>query len=137
MTPPTPAPDPRREGTSLATMAADAPRTGPLPALPGLDAEAAVRAAGAAARTPRRSAPRRPEPARPAADRAPPPAAVPEPSRHEGPTDHPAPHPAPATLGRVAPGAADEEALVEAGIAELWAAYADDPRKSTKDRLVL
>lgn len=31
----------------------------------------------------------------------------------------------------------DEEALVEAGIAELWAAYAADPRKATKDRLVL
>ncbi|MDD7941132.1 FliA/WhiG family RNA polymerase sigma factor [Actinomycetospora lutea] len=27
--------------------------------------------------------------------------------------------------------------MVEAGIADLWAAYADDPRKSTKDRLVL
>ena len=46
-------------------------------------------------------------------------------------------HALPATLGRVAAGAPDEEALVEAGIAELWAAFEADPRKSTKDRLVL
>ena len=31
----------------------------------------------------------------------------------------------------------DEEALVDAGIAELWEAFAADPRKGTKDRLVL
>ncbi|MFC5140298.1 FliA/WhiG family RNA polymerase sigma factor [Actinomycetospora rhizophila] len=46
-------------------------------------------------------------------------------------------HVLPATLGGASPGGADEEAMVEAGIADLWAAYADDPRKSTKDRLVL
>nr|WP_285650054.1 FliA/WhiG family RNA polymerase sigma factor [Actinomycetospora sp. NBRC 106375] len=43
----------------------------------------------------------------------------------------------PATLGGAAPGTVDEEGLVEAGIADLWAAYTEDPRKSRKDRLVL
>ena len=66
MTPPTPAPEPRRDGASVATT--EAPPTGPLPALPGIDSDAAVRAAGAAARTPRR-APRR-EPHGPVTDGA-------------------------------------------------------------------
>ncbi|WP_116706855.1 FliA/WhiG family RNA polymerase sigma factor [Actinomycetospora cinnamomea] len=63
---------------------------------------------------------------------------APAPAHEQGPDAEPPPaHAGPATLGAVAPGAADEEALVEAGIAELWATYAADPRKSTKDRLVL
>jgi RNA polymerase sigma factor FliA len=113
----------------------EAPPTGPLPALPGIDSDAAVRAAGAAARTPRR-APRR-EPRGPVTDGAT--ALAPVPAPADGSRDAPqaAVHALPATLGRVAAGAPDEEALVEAGIAELWARYADDPRKSTKDRLVL
>src|SRR5690349_10719045 len=133
MTPPTPAPDPGREGTPVATVAAGAPRTGPLPALPGIDSEAAVRAAGAAARSPRRparSGPPRPGPGThgptalaavpsPADGRRPGPARVPDPEDR--------PHTGPATLGGAPPGAVDEEALVEAGIAELWAAYAEDP----------
>ncbi|WP_433787205.1 FliA/WhiG family RNA polymerase sigma factor [Actinomycetospora sp. CA-101289] len=157
MTPPTPAPDAGRDGSAVATLAAaiaaasaatgaastaatDAPPTGPLPALPGLDADAAVRAAQAASRTsggggsPRRPAPS-PAPTDGANALAPVPA--PAPTRDDRP-DGPRPaHSGPATLGAVAPGAADEEALVEAGIAELWARYTDDPRKSTKDRLVL
>ncbi|GAA4761452.1 FliA/WhiG family RNA polymerase sigma factor [Actinomycetospora chibensis] len=133
MTPPTPAPEPRRDGASVATTAA--PPTGPLPALPGIDSDAAVRAAGAAARTPRR-APRR-EPAGPVTDGATALAPVPAPADGSRDAAHAAVHALPATLGRVAAGAPDEEALVEAGIAELWAAFEADPRKSTKDRLVL
>ncbi|MDF2977506.1 MAG: fliA [Actinomycetospora sp.] len=147
MTPPTPAPDAGRDGAPVATLAAaiaaanaDTPPTGPLPALPGLDADAAVRAAQAASRTagsrPRQPAPS-PTPTHGANALAPVPA--PAPTREDRPGEtRPTPaHTGPATLGAVAPGAADEEALVEAGIAELWARYADDPRKSTKDRLVL
>ncbi|MEJ2860535.1 FliA/WhiG family RNA polymerase sigma factor [Actinomycetospora flava] len=114
------------------------PQTGPLPALPGSDSDAAVRAAGVAARTPRRRAPERRQPPGPATDGAT--ALAPVPAPADGARDqHPAPaeHVLPATLGGATPGGADEEAMVEAGIAELWAAYADDPRKSTKDRLVL
>jgi RNA polymerase sigma factor FliA len=133
MTPPTPAPEPRRDGASVATT--EAPPTGPLPALPGIDSDAAVRAAGAAARTPRR-APRRERPG-PLTDGATALAPVPAPADGSRDTAQAAVHALPATLGRVAAGAPDEEALVEAGIAELWAAFEADPRKSTKDRLVL
>jgi RNA polymerase sigma factor FliA len=154
MTPPTPAPDAGRDGPPVATLAAavaaahasthaDAagtPPTGPLPALPGLDADAAVRAAQAASRPSGGRAARRPAPSPSPTDGATALAPVPTPAPdHEArPGGGPRPAPAgPATLGAVAPGAADEEALVEAGIAELWARYTDDPRKSTKDRLVL
>jgi RNA polymerase sigma factor for flagellar operon FliA len=147
MTPPTPAPDPRRDGAPVATLAAaiaaatagaDATPTGPLPALPGPDADAAVRAAEAASRTVGGRGRRRP-PATPtdgATALAPVPAPAPAHEQRPDAESRPA-HAGPATLGAVAPGAADEEALVEAGIAELWATYAADPRKSTKDRLVL
>lgn len=145
MTPPIPAPDPRGEGASVApvaTVSPDAPRFGPLPALPGSDSKAAVRAAGVAARTTRRKAPPRREPPGPSSATTL--VAVPAPAEEtrevapgEARDDHPEPHAGPATLGGAAPGAVDEEALVEAGIDELWAAYAEDPRKSRKDRLVL
>ena len=151
MTPPTPAPDAGRDGAPVATLAAaivaanaDTPPTGPLPALPGLDADAAVRAAQAASRTSGGRAPRRPAPSPSPTDGATAlaPVPAPAPTREDGPGEPPPTHPrpahtGPATLGAVAPGAADEEALVEAGIAELWARYTEDPRKSTKDRLVL
>lgn len=142
---------------SLATMSADAPqttarsgaqaasspgaqtgpRTGPLPALPGSNSDAAVRAAGVAARTPRRRAPERGEPAADGATALAPVPAPAGPERDRRPEDRADAHVLPATLGGASPGGADEEAMVEAGIADLWAAYADDPRKSTKDRLVL
>ena len=49
------------------------------------------------------------------------------------------PSPRPVTVGeRVAQGSSDEEALVEAGIASLWEAYAAAPHdRGAKDRLVL
>jgi RNA polymerase sigma factor FliA len=142
---------PEAWGAAAATMSADmppaghgsgpetGPQTGPLPALPGSDSDAAVRAAGVAARTPRRRAPERREPSGPSTDGATALAPVPAPadgSRDQIGAARPE-HLLPATLGRASPGGADEEAMVEAGIADLWAAYADDPRKSTKDRLVL
>ena len=127
-----------RPDTGTATGPQTGPQTGPLPALPGSDSDAAVRAAGVAARTPRRPAPARRRPPGPVTDGAT--ALAPVPAPAGGSRDQrtePAEHVLPATLGGATPGGADEEAMVEAGIAELWAAYADDPRKSTKDRLVL
>ncbi len=145
MTSRTPAPDPGPDAGRTAR------RVATLPALPGSDSDAAVRtAAGAGARrgpgggnghVPGRS---RPGADRPGTDGATAlaPSAEPE---HE--TALPVVEPvdpeiaAAADLGTAGAPALDEpldeEALVEAGIAELWDAYAAAPRKSTKDRLVL
>jgi RNA polymerase sigma factor for flagellar operon FliA len=117
MTPRIPEPDPALAGRTVpgATTAGPTLDSDPsLPALPGADSDTALRTAGSASRRP---APSRGAPTRPAT-----------PAVDGSSALAVAPDPGPVT---------DEEAQVEAGIAQLWDAYSRSHSKAAKDRLVL